>query len=653
MIDIRLSKMGLRNFKGIKNFSLVINGQNANIFADNGLGKTTCMDGFLWMLFGKDSANRADFSVKPQDENGNDIHFLETDVTLELLVNRRPKTLRKMLKEKWTRKRGAPTDEFTGHETSYWIDEVPVKAKEFQAEINKIIDENAFKLLTNPFYFCTQLKWEERRKILMEICGDVTDAEVIASDASLKDLVNILNGKSINDQRKIIAERIKMLNKQIEDIPVKINELSRTLLGEEVNYSVVEERLLEQKAMLKKIEQSMMDANQLALEYQKKQQKSFGIRQAMDDRKRELDENAMAGLKRATDEKVKLEGEKYRLTSEKAALNNQMKAKLGEAELLGEKNSELRKQWGLESEKPFVEPNEENFVCPTCEQLLPVERRQEKIAQMRANFENNKAKVLAQINTEGKANAERIKSLGSEIEEIQSKLDAFDAKLTEISEVLIDIDKEVEDERQRTFGANYDADARYSGLNTQLQDIKAELSKPVEDTSSDLLQQKNTVTEQIESLNKVLNNREVEKRTKARIDELKNEERTLASQLSEFEKQRYLIEQFIKAKVNLLESTINNRFKLVKWKLFDVQINGGISECCEAMVDGVTWPNVNHAKKVNAGLDIINVLSDHYECTAPIFIDFRESVSRIIETKSQVINLIKSEPDKTLRVEVA
>jgi DNA repair protein SbcC/Rad50 len=119
-----------------------------------------------------------------------------------------------------------------------------------------------------------------------------------------------------------------------------------------------------------------------------------------------------------------------------------------------------------------------------------------------------------------------------------------------------------------------------------------------------------------------------------------------------FEKQKYLIEQFIIAKVNLLEETINSRFKIVKWKLFDVQINGGIAECCEAMVDGVTYPNVNHAGKVNAGLDIINVLASHYGCIAPIWIDFRESVSKIIDTQSQVINLIKSEPDKVLRVEV-
>ena len=111
-----------------------------------------------------------------------------------------PKTLRKMLEEVWTKKRGEANKEFTGHQTSYWIDTVPVKKKEYTDQINLIINENAFKLLTNPFYFCTQLKWEDRRKTLMEICGDVSDADVIASNKSLEELSSVLNGKSINDQ---------------------------------------------------------------------------------------------------------------------------------------------------------------------------------------------------------------------------------------------------------------------------------------------------------------------------------------------------------------------------------------------------------------------------------------------------------------------
>ena len=653
MNEIRLISISLRNFKGIKGFVVDIGGKNANVYGDNAKGKTTLADAFYWILFNKNSANVTDFSVKPQDEDGNDKHYLETEVTLELLINGQPKTLRKMFVEKWTKKHGEATKEFTGHETSYWVDTVPVKKKEYTDLVNVIIDENAFKLLTNPFFFCTQLKWDDRRKTLMEICGDVSDADVIASNKSLEELSGILNGKSINDQRKIIAERIKKLNKDIESIPIKINELSRTVLGEDVNYPVVESKLLEHKATLKTIERSMTDASQTATLYREKQQDAFKLSTAIDDRKKELDAVNMAGLNKAIDEKSKLEGERYRLNSDIKSTE----ARIRDKEKLFIENDadlvKLREAWDIEDQKRFIEPDPDVFICPTCEQPFPQDKKNIRIAQMIKNFNITKAQDLAKINTDGKeikANQEVIKD---EIGILDKDQMNRKMNLSSVTERLVELDKELEAEKARTYGSNYEADAKYAGLNTQLQAIKFELNKPIEDTTSELLQRKNEVAEQINALNKLLNNRDVAIRTKDRIDELKDEERSLSAQLSQFEKQRYLIEQFIKAKVNLLEGNINSKFTMVKWRLFETQINGGISECCEAMVDGVGYPDVNHAGKVNAGLDIINVLADHYGCVAPIFIDFRESVSRIIDTGSQVINLIKSEPDKTLRVEVA
>ena len=88
MNEIKLSKMEQRNFKGTTHHILDLNqGSNASVFGDNGTGKTTLNDAFLWVLFNKDSTNRSDFSVKPQDEDGNDIHYLETEVILELIIN--------------------------------------------------------------------------------------------------------------------------------------------------------------------------------------------------------------------------------------------------------------------------------------------------------------------------------------------------------------------------------------------------------------------------------------------------------------------------------------------------------------------------------------------------------------------------------------
>lgn len=112
----------------------------------------------------------------------------------------------------------------------------------------------------------------------------------------------------------------------------------------------------------------------------------------------------------------------------------------------------------------------------------------------------------------------------------------------------------------------------------------------------------------------------------------------------------YLLEQFGRAKMNMLSDRINSKFKLVRFKLFDVQINGAVKDTCEMTINGVPFGSLNSAAKVQGGLDVINTLSGMYGVTAPIFIDNRESTSDIPEMDAQIINLYVSASDKELRV---
>jgi exonuclease SbcC len=67
----------------------------------------------------------------------------------------------------------------------------------------------------------------------------------------------------------------------------------------------------------------------------------------------------------------------------------------------------------------------------------------------------------------------------------------------------------------------------------------------------------------------------------------------------------------------------------------------------------VPFSELNTAGKIWAGIDIINAMSSHYNVSAPIFLDNRESVTAIPDTDAQIINLIVSPADKKLRVEAA
>ncbi len=70
MSEMRLTRLTLRNFKGISEFILDAQGENVTVYCDNAAGKTTLFDAFTWLLFDKDSQNRKDFAIKTLDAAG-------------------------------------------------------------------------------------------------------------------------------------------------------------------------------------------------------------------------------------------------------------------------------------------------------------------------------------------------------------------------------------------------------------------------------------------------------------------------------------------------------------------------------------------------------------------------------------------------------
>ena len=232
-MKIQLKQLALINFKGIRNKTISLNPDgDAFIYGNNATGKTTVFDAFTWLLFGKDSAGRSDFEIKTLDVDGLPIEKLDHEVAATLIIDGKEVVIKRMLREKWVKKRGAEVTEFEGNETLLSVNDVPKKANEFKDYISAIINENLFKLITSPTAF-NSLPWQERRKILNDICGEVSSDEVISLmevDADRKQfLLNILAGDtSIVDHKKAIAQKVKALKDEIKTIPTRIDEVERS-----------------------------------------------------------------------------------------------------------------------------------------------------------------------------------------------------------------------------------------------------------------------------------------------------------------------------------------------------------------------------------------------------------------------------------------
>jgi exonuclease SbcC len=138
------------------------------------------------------------------------------------------------LRQKWTTPKASTQLKYTGDENTYYWNDVPIKEADFKEKIKKLVgDESLFRLITNPFYF-NNLKWQERRQILMDIAGEVSNYEVLdkVMNAENKNLFDEIV-KALN-QKKTLAEyqaEISAKKKKIKDemalIPSRIDEVQR------------------------------------------------------------------------------------------------------------------------------------------------------------------------------------------------------------------------------------------------------------------------------------------------------------------------------------------------------------------------------------------------------------------------------------------
>lgn len=644
-MQIKISNLKLKNFKGIKNLEINFEGKNANIYGKNATGKTTVFDAFKWLFFDKDSSDRKDFNIKTLDENNKPIHFLEHEVEAILLIDGVDMTFKKMLKEKWVTKRGETQQEFSGHETSYWIDEVPVKKKDYEEKINSLVPESLFKLITDPLYFNKQLKWQERREILTNISGNqITDEEILNANEEFKTLQQNLNGRSIEDYNKVVASKIKDLNKEKEKIPIRIDELTNTLITEhDINYEELEKEKANCKVEIQKIDAEMTDIQTRAKENMKKADQLAAAKNELNTLKLKLETEHSKQQSEAT---IKLESEKAILESRKRNLAAELEERKQKVENAESSKQELYKKWDeLLNTKLEFDPN--SFICPTCKREYPAEKKEELKGAFINNFNEHKESEKQRINKEGQA-------LNSVIEENRNKIEEIQETIQKTEKELLDINTKLEEnaKEQSNIGP-FDVTKlpQYQEKIKQVEELQTAISKIVQSDTTEISNKKAKLVDQINEIDKKLNERDTQEKTKARIEELEAEEESISQKVQELEAQQYQIEEFTKTKVELLENAINSNFEIVRFRLFDTQINDGLVECCDTLVNGVPYADVNNAHKILAGLDIIKTLSRFYNTSAPIFIDNRESINSLHTISAQIISLIVT-TDSQLRIEV-
>lgn len=667
MKQIKLLSMHIQNFKGCKD-RVIEFGQTTRITGDNGVGKSTVFDAYLWLLFDKNSKGVTNFAVRPLTESGETINNIEISVEATISVDNDEYKLRKIQKQKWVKKRGTDTREFQGNVNEFDINGYPKSQKEFKEFISGIVNEEVFPLISNPTAF-TSLPWKEQRDILMQFVGYVSDIGIAEAfgEKYLK-LIPELKIANTDDILKKYTKAKNIYNKDMVEIPARIDEVSKQLVIADVGALEVEKTAKE--VALQKVEDEISGGTGKLEEINKKREEILNLKFHISEIQNEENQKLFDKSKIVRDNLNSRDRELSNMKREIGNLSDEIKAVHNMYEAQEREKDRLLVEWRSEKAKTFPEfvpldpLPERATICPTCGRELAeevkkkilddyeasVELHQNKYSEDKAKFEETRAKKLEQIEKDGKeAAASRYKLKANEAE-LRKKMDELNIQLAD-TQKKYDIAKAELDK----FPTKADISENTEYLAT-IEKISV-LEKEIEEMSAE-----STGKAELEAKKAVLKDEIAvisgkivaadNTKVKERIAELEAEQTVVGQKIAEQEQMIDLVEDFIRAKMNMISEKINGMFSVVSFKLFDNQINGGLKETCTCTVKGVGHSDVNDGHEIVAGLDIINTFSEKFGVRCPIFIDRAGELNEIYipEMDNQLI-LLKRVDNQEFKVE--
>lgn len=672
--DVKLVSMTLKNFKGMKDLTVEF-GRVTDICGANATGKSTVNDAFTWVLFGKDAQGNSDtkFGIKTVGPDGKPYEKLEHEVMAVLDVNGERIELRRALVEDWVKPRGSAEVTLKGNHTEYFCNGVEIKAGAYKEKVDSIVEEQLFKLITNPFYFAG-LDWSKQRDILLRIAGGVTYEEIAANRADFTAILTQLSGKDVATFKQEIAYRKKKIQEGLDKIPVEINAIS-SVTPEAPDYEALEKEKTRITSELETVETTITDIAKATRQHYEGIQ---GKRKAINDlrtkqqdiifiakqtaQKAVFEKNAKGNTARNNYDSTKRELNSYTITSE-GELNNIRRNITNNntaIENLKTKVDAKRDEWYKRNEDTYT-ASSEGLICPIyktlCSDASVLKLNTEAIAKAKQSFEEAKEKDLERISKEGSelnAQIEALEKRAVELtKELENRTTEVEAKKAEYSNTLDALAKEIEANPIINALAVSEVKGEdlpeWKALEDQISQISETLEELPAADNSELTAKKTSLTKDLDEVKRKLSLRSVIENNEKKIAELSDREKELAQQKADLEKQEFTIDELNKARMDEVERRVNQKFQLVRFRMFEPQLNGGEKPDCVAMVNGVKFTDLNNAGKINAGLDIINTLCLFHEISAPIFVDNAESVNQLFPVGSQLVKLVVT-TDKELQI---
>lgn len=642
MNRITLKSLTLDHFKGQAHLKLAFDGQDAAIYGDNAAGKTTVYDALTWLLFGKDSRGQSGFDIKPLNADGQvKDHGAITSVEAVFETLEGDISLRRTYYEVWKTKRGSAAEAFDGNSSDYFVDGVPSKKYEFERRVGELVSEDVFRLLTGVTYFCADLDWRERRKVLFDVSGVADDGEIMAQAPQFQPLAEAMGRLTLDDYKKKLQTERKGLNTARNNVPVRLDECQKAVR----ELDGLDFPALRAERDQRAAQRDILSAELLKLDHGQLLDTKRNEHGALHNKLMMLEsENAAFRQSQVIprcDDGAALRQELDILKQSLSRWSNEAAMCAGEKEDCDKEVEACRARWADANAQAFGGGS-----CPTCGQALTGKLLEEAAGRFAQEKETRLKSIVADADRFKRRSAEigaKYEALLGHIADAEARISKLEAQLEAVKPT---VQPEIADragyaeERAALMGQLEALNSEIAALSSESAAIKAETQGKIA-----------ALSEEITAIEGTLAKESVLTFTVERMDALRAEARDTAARIEALDKLLYLCDEFTRYKIKFIEDSINSRFHLARFRLFSEQINGGLADCCEATVDGVPYASLNNGARINVGMDVIGALSEHYGVKVPLFVDNAESVTGLLPVDTQVIRLVVSEQDKELRCE--
>lgn len=644
MKEIKIMNLELTNFKCHKNLKLDFLGKSASIYGDNATGKTAVYDSLVWLLFGRDSKGNGEknIDIKPLDREGNvKDHEAVTAVEAVFSCDGEQLSLKRTLREVWATKRGSSTLSFEGNTSDYYVNSVPCKKYEFERRIAQLFGDSdkAWRVLTSVGYFASEMEWKERRRMLFDLAGIRSDKDIMETDKRFVPLMEAMGKLSVDDYRKVLHSQRKGLQDVRRENPAKLE-----ALGE------VERELQQADLDAARVQQDQLNA---AKETVHRQLAALGQEGSSDKQEKEILQ-LMLELSELESENRACREEQLRkmpdVSAQKRSLVKLDLSRKRSVDRLNRLEADVRRlDAGIAAARDrWIGVNGETFQggdCPVCGQTLPMEQ----LMAAKHRFEAQKQRQLDEIQRSAEAQKEaqaqqqeEIRQLKESLEEEQRSMELLTAEI-QAAEMAQFTPKDLPDYAAKKADIN----GRIAALEAEKQRLKEGIAQADEELRSKL----RTINQDLKTVQEELAKEQTLKSVREKMDILRAESRKAAAEMERLDGLMFLMEEFLRYKVGFVEDTVNDLFRLAKFRLFKEQASGGVKERCDVTLNGVPYESLNSGAKINVGIDLINTLSEFFGLQVPLFIDNAESVTSLEKLEAQRIRLVVSENDKELRCE--